>query len=697
MLCSIAPSALLAPACASRSTTAARTTPAGRWPTRSRSPKGAGASCLLAIEPAEPAHADLAAALGMTCVRELLQLRRPLPLPPDVRPRDPMPYAARAFVPGRDDEQWLDVNNRAFAWHPEQGGWTLDVLHAKEAEPWFDAEGFLVTELDGRLAGFCWTKIHDDTEPMLGEIFVIAVDPTVQARGLGRFLTIAGLDWLTEQGITEGMLYVESDNDPARALYDDARVHDASRQAMVAIVTGRYDVSREKLAEHLPGQPRYRVDQVWAGLYQRANPIEEITELPKALRAELALALPDSLTPVSESVSDRGETVKWLWALNDDAHIETVLMHYRDRSTVCVSTQAGCAMACGFCATGQAGFERNLTTGEIVEQVIRGIRRAAPRRVSNVVFMGMGEPMANYDRMWSAVERLHGDVGISARHLTVSTVGVIPGIRRLATEALPVNLAVSLHAANDDLRNELVPINRRYPLAALTDACRDYLSAKNRRLSFEWALDRRDQRPVAGCPRARRCRPAAGCSREPDPAQSDAGLPHAWFCSRRRVAVPRSTPHVGGERDRSSEPGHRHRRRVRPAPSDDRQRTNTVIVELTRIARSSISPLVTDAPSHNTESTHRAGDHAVLPQHTVGRPCRTRPRSPPPTHRRPAPPRAGWPRGTTPACRNRRTRCRRPRRRASPAAGRGPPRRLVEVSRFRRSGPARPTTAGGWR
>jgi 23S rRNA (adenine2503-C2)-methyltransferase len=257
---------------------------------------------------------------------------------------------------------------------------------------------------------------------------------------------------------------------------------------VVAIVTGRYDVSRQTLAEHLPGQPSYRIDQVWAGLYERASPIEEITELPKALRAELAAALPDSLTPVSESVSDRGETVKWLWALNDNAHIETVLMHYRDRSTVCVSTQAGCAMACGFCATGQAGFERNLTTGEIVEQVIRGIRRAAPKRVSNVVFMGMGEPMANYDRTWAAVERLHGDVGISARHLTVSTVGVVPGIRRLATEALPVNLAVSLHAANDDLRNELVPLNRRYPLAALTDACRDYLAAKNRRLSFEWAL-----------------------------------------------------------------------------------------------------------------------------------------------------------------------------------------------------------------
>src|SRR5436189_2602349 len=165
-------------------------------------------------------------------------------------------------------------------------------------------------------------------------------------------------------------------------------------------------------------------------------------------------------------------------------------MHYRQRSTVCVSTQAGCAMACGFCATGQAGFERHLTTGEIVEQVTRAARAAADtgRRLSNVVFMGMGEPLANYERVWGAVERLHDDVGLSARHLTISTVGIVPGIRRLAAEPLPVNLAVSLHAANDRLRDELVPINRRYPLAELRAACADYLRAKGRRLSFEWAL-----------------------------------------------------------------------------------------------------------------------------------------------------------------------------------------------------------------
>jgi 23S rRNA (adenine2503-C2)-methyltransferase len=219
-----------------------------------------------------------------------------------------------------------------------------------------------------------------------------------------------------------------------------------------------------------------------------AASFDAMGNLPPRLRQELAtdFDLP-SLTP-SHCAHSSDDTRKWLWRLPDGALIESVLMHYRDRSTVCVSTQAGCAMACGFCATGQAGFDRNLSTGEIVEQVIRAARAARPRRLSNVVFMGMGEPLANYDRVWGAVRRLHDDVGISARHLTLSTVGIVPGIKRLATEDLPVNLAVSLHAANDELRNELVPINKRYPLDVLLAACRAYLDAKNRRLSFEWAL-----------------------------------------------------------------------------------------------------------------------------------------------------------------------------------------------------------------
>lgn len=254
------------------------------------------------------------------------------------------------------------------------------------------------------------------------------------------------------------------------------------------MVPTRYDVSPDDLAELLAGEPAFRTRQVWAGLYERGVGPAAMTDLPGALRERLAAALPSALTAVTESVGDDGDTVKWLWALPDGREIETVLMHYAERSTVCVSTQAGCAMACGFCATGQAGFDRHLTTGEIVEQVVRARAAAAPRRLSNVVFMGMGEPLANYDAVWAAVERLHGDLGLSARHLTLSTVGIVPGIRRLAEEALPVNLAVSLHAANDELRDELVPINRRYPLEVLHQACADYLRAKNRRLSFEWAL-----------------------------------------------------------------------------------------------------------------------------------------------------------------------------------------------------------------
>jgi 23S rRNA (adenine2503-C2)-methyltransferase len=254
----------------------------------------------------------------------------------------------------------------------------------------------------------------------------------------------------------------------------------------------RFDLGPDDLAALLPGEPSYRTKQVWEGLYDQGREIDELTNVSKTLRARLANepTMATSLAVVDESADEGATTVKWLWRLHGGAEVETVLMHYEDRSTVCISSQAGCAMACGFCATGQGGFERHLSVGEIVEQVVRARRRAADdgRRLSNVVFMGMGEPMANYNAVWGAVERLHGDLGISARHLTISTVGLIPGIRRLADEALPVNLAVSLHAANDDLRDELVPINRTYPLDDLADACADYVDATGRRLSFEWAL-----------------------------------------------------------------------------------------------------------------------------------------------------------------------------------------------------------------
>ena len=250
----------------------------------------------------------------------------------------------------------------------------------------------------------------------------------------------------------------------------------------------RYDLDREGLQTLLADQPRYRVDQVWEGLYRQGRDLTAITNLPLALRSDLAQRLPLGLAEVARRVGDAGETVKWAWEVDGGHRVETVLLHYAQRSTVCVSTQAGCAMACDFCATGQAGFARHLSAGEIVEQVVMARREAGERRVSNIVFMGMGEPLANYDATWAAVERLHGDLGIGARGLTVSTVGIVPGILRLAEEVLPVNLAVSLHAANDTLRDELVPINRRYPLAELEAACALWREVKSRRLSFEWAM-----------------------------------------------------------------------------------------------------------------------------------------------------------------------------------------------------------------
>jgi 23S rRNA (adenine2503-C2)-methyltransferase len=250
----------------------------------------------------------------------------------------------------------------------------------------------------------------------------------------------------------------------------------------------RYDLSRSELASLLGSEPSYRLDQVWEGLHRRGLDPEEMTDLPKTLRTRLGDVLPPALALVAESESDAGDTVKSLWSLPGGSRIETVLMRYRDRVTVCISSQAGCGMGCVFCATGQAGLSRQLTAGEIVEQVIRARRRAEPRRLGNIVFMGMGEPLANYAAVWAAIERLHDDVGISARRITVSTVGLVPGILRLSGERLPVNLAVSLHAANDTLRDQLVPVNRRYPLSVLAGACRDYTEATGRRLSFEWAM-----------------------------------------------------------------------------------------------------------------------------------------------------------------------------------------------------------------
>jgi 23S rRNA (adenine2503-C2)-methyltransferase len=254
------------------------------------------------------------------------------------------------------------------------------------------------------------------------------------------------------------------------------------------VVITRYDLSRVELADLLEGEPLYRVDQVWEGLHAQHREPADLTNVPKPLRAAIEELLPPALTLLKEVVTDAETTIKQLWQLTDGRLIESVLMHYRDRSTVCVSSQAGCAMDCSFCATGQVGFDRHLTVGEIVEQVVRAVQRSEGRRVSNVVFMGMGEPLANLDHVWPAIERIHDDLGIGARKITISTVGVVPGIERLAKEKLPVGLAVSLHSANDRTRNRIAPINRTYPLRKLAEALHSYRRVKNRRLSFEWAM-----------------------------------------------------------------------------------------------------------------------------------------------------------------------------------------------------------------
>ncbi|MFV0524548.1 MAG: 23S rRNA (adenine(2503)-C(2))-methyltransferase RlmN [Acidimicrobiales bacterium] len=254
---------------------------------------------------------------------------------------------------------------------------------------------------------------------------------------------------------------------------------------------------RDELAAELAGQPRYRIDQLWRGLYTEGLAPADVTSLPKALRHDLGRRYGPELSPAKRQSSHDGSTEKWLFSMADGAAIETVLMHYPRRSTVCVSSQAGCAMACAFCATGQAGYRRNLTVGQILEQVMAARAAAGERRVSNVVFMGMGEPLANYDRVVTAVRRLINDVGLAARHITVSTIGLVPRIDQLAGEGLQIGLAVSLHAADDESRRALVPINRRHPIDELMAACRRYRELTGRRVSLEWAMiDAVNDRPV---------------------------------------------------------------------------------------------------------------------------------------------------------------------------------------------------------
>lgn len=259
------------------------------------------------------------------------------------------------------------------------------------------------------------------------------------------------------------------------------------------------DLAARRAAVTELGEPGYRAGQVSHHYFGRCvRDPAAMTDLPAAARERVTGALlPRLLTPVREQSCDGGTTRKALWRLHDGALVESVLMAYPDRITACVSSQAGCGMACPFCATGQAGLTRNLSTAEIVDQVVSLAATASGelgRRLSHVVFMGMGEPLANYPRVVAAVRRLVAPppegLGLSQRHVTVSTVGLVPAMRRLAQEELSVTLALSLHAPDDALRDELVPVNRRWPVAAVLDAAWEFTARTGRRLSVEYAMIR---------------------------------------------------------------------------------------------------------------------------------------------------------------------------------------------------------------
>jgi 23S rRNA (adenine2503-C2)-methyltransferase len=257
-----------------------------------------------------------------------------------------------------------------------------------------------------------------------------------------------------------------------------------------------YDLDLDQLTGLVQswGEPAYRAKQIWQGIYcQLWGSAREFTPLPAGLRAKMANEL--RFTGLNASTvlkSSDGQTVKTLFLLPDGRAIEAVLMRYEHRQTLCISSQAGCAMGCSFCATGQMGFKRHLTSGEIVEQVLYYARmlKLEGKAVTNIVLMGMGEPFHNYENTLAAIDRLNHPDGfnLGARRFTISTVGLVPMIRKFAAEKRQINLAISLHASDDQLRSSMMPVNNRYPVAELIQACREYVDATGRRLTFEWAL-----------------------------------------------------------------------------------------------------------------------------------------------------------------------------------------------------------------
>ena len=257
-----------------------------------------------------------------------------------------------------------------------------------------------------------------------------------------------------------------------------------------------YDLNHEALRTWFEdhGEPTFRVDQVWTALYQTLRPSpEKITTLPKGLRKRLTESYSfDALTPVRAVESQDRQTVKTLFRLRDGNLIEAVLMYYEDRRTLCISSQSGCGIGCSFCATGQMGFRRNLSSGEIIAQVLYYARilNQDDERVTNIVMMGMGEPFQNYQNLMEALDRLNNPdaMNMGARRITISTVGLAPKIRQFADENTQYNLAISLHTVDDELRTKLIPINKRYPVNSLLEACRYYVQKTHRRVTFEYAL-----------------------------------------------------------------------------------------------------------------------------------------------------------------------------------------------------------------
>jgi 23S rRNA (adenine2503-C2)-methyltransferase len=257
-----------------------------------------------------------------------------------------------------------------------------------------------------------------------------------------------------------------------------------------------YDLDFEMLESQLKalGQPGFRAKQIWTALYQtfRVSP-DEITTLPKDFREKLSQSYSfQALDPVKAIESRDGRTVKTLFKLYDGNYIEAVLMYYDERRTLCISSQSGCGIGCSFCATGQMGFKRNLSSGEIVAQVLYFARMLAEmgEHVTNVVVMGMGEPFQNYDNVMTAINRLNDPraFGLGARRFTISTVGLVPKIIQFADEGYQYNLAISLHTVDDTLRSKLIPINKKYPVDELISACRYYVHQTSRRITFEYAL-----------------------------------------------------------------------------------------------------------------------------------------------------------------------------------------------------------------